>query len=156
MATKKFNWDELMDGEPHVVDLDQVWFNGGVNELRAMAYREASRRRCTVKTNKLSATLLQIQAHGVRAATTCTCGAPIGYKHRDNCAWLRSQYDQDAANFHAAVKAFIPPEPAPQEQPPTMTVEAEAAQLTEADLEALLGPCSCGQSPTCAPTCSRF
>lgn len=41
--------------------------------------------------------------------------------------------------------------PAPQDQPPSDT-----EPLSEEDTEALLGPCTCGQDPTCLPSCERF
>lgn len=49
------------------------------------------------------------------------------------------------------LKRLAPPvTPAPQEQPPTTDFPAD-----ELDDEALLGPCTCGLSPQCLPTCAR-
>jgi hypothetical protein len=148
----KIEWDVVLNGYPHVVDLDQIWFSGSVNDLRAVAYREAGRRRRGVKTRKLSPTQLEIQAEAVEREGRCVCGAPVGGKHRDNCSWLRDQYRLRAANFIAATT--LEPPPALQEQPPTD--ETLDGAMTPEEEEALLGPCSCGQSPTCLPTCSRF
>lgn len=121
------DWDHLLDGESRIIDLDILGFDGGLSGFRALAYYQADKRRGRLKTKRLDSTSMIIQAIGCRPLH----GTPAA----------------------ALPPVFTPARLAPQEQPPTMTVEPE---LTEADTEALLGPCSCGLSPQCLPDCTRL
>lgn len=121
------DWDHLLDGEQHLIDLDLIGFTGGLAAFRALVYYQADKRRGTAKTKKLDSTSMIISSFGCRPLKNTNTVPPP--------TWTPGA------------------QPTHQEQPPTMTVEP---QLSAADMEALLGPCTCGQSPTCAPTCDRF
>jgi hypothetical protein len=116
------DWDQLLDGAEHLVDLDLIGFEGGLAGFRALVYYQADKRRGTAKTRKVSATALAISSAGC----------------------------QPLAQLRATMPpTFVPgARPAPQEQPPAFHVD-------DIDDEALLGPCTCGQSPTCLPSCAR-
>ena len=119
-------WDTVLDGSVYEVDVPRTGYQG-VNALRSAVYQQADMRFRLAATHKSSPTTLVVQAWGAPGL------AP------------RMPQLYDAATRPA------PRLNAPQEQPPTTVVEAN-----EPDIEALLGPCSCGQAPTCAPDCSRF
>jgi hypothetical protein len=147
----QLNWDRLLDGSTYTLTLDEIGWETSLNDLRAKAHYEADKRRGIVITHKIDALTLEVQGKGVRSKPVlpCSCGTPPWDGHVITCTAL-------GANATPVIGRPRPARPAPQEQPPTMTVEPDASQLTEADMEALLGPCSCGQSPICQPSCSRF
>lgn len=128
-----FNWDLLLDGEKHLVDLEAISWEGGVADFRATVHYQADKRRGQARTRKLGPLFLEVQAHGCTPLAQLQAAAAQRYKEQ-----ARRQ-----ANTWG-------PDPAPQDQPPTPTVQA-----LEPDDEALLGPCTCGQSPQCLPDCSR-
>lgn len=129
-----FNWDQLLDGDPHTVDLDHYpAFEGGLNTVRALAYRIAEQRRHTVTTHKLDPTRLQIQAHGIRPP--CSCGAHPGGRHQETCTTLKQHQ--------------------PQPAPPTVGLHAGLNEASGQGDDELLGPCTCGLAPTCLPDCAR-
>lgn len=99
-----FDWDLLLNGESHTVDL--AAFSGGVNDFRARAYREADRRRRTVKTHKLSVSQVQIQAYGT-GVNGCTCDAAPGRRHLNTCAIVIAANEQAAADQAAVERARI-------------------------------------------------
>jgi hypothetical protein len=118
-------WDTLLDGEPHTVDLldpsFKVRFTGRaagspLPAFRAAIYREAEKRFGYATVNRTGVATFNIQAHGP----------------------LRK------------LASPAPPQaPAPQEPPPTTDIEDP-----ESLAEALLGPCTCGNTP-CTPDCAR-
>lgn len=125
VALSAAEWDSLLDGEPHEVDLMdtalQIRFRGKLGPagspgpaFRAAIYREAEKRGGTASVNRTGPVAYRVQAHG------------------------------------ELNKLAVPPPPAvpaPQAPAPTMTADELA--------EALLGPCTCGQAPTCQPNCAR-
>jgi hypothetical protein len=71
----------------------------------------------------------------------CDCGAYPGRQHREHCTVVQvSPY---------------PYKPHPTALPPADSTPPPTSEPTEADDEALLGPCTCGQAPTCQPDCFR-
>lgn len=128
-------WDAVLDGRVYEVNVQDTGYRG-VNAFRSAVYQQADARFLLAATHKSSAVTLVVQAWGAP-------GLPANMPRLEG---VPAQL--------APVPALRPPARlAPQEQPPTMTVEPE---LTEADTEALLGPCSCGQSPQCLPDCTRL
>lgn len=74
------DWDLLLNGEPHILNLAAIGFAGGINDLRALAYREADKRRINVATHKINAYTLDIRAN------LCVCGAAaINRPHEMHC-----------------------------------------------------------------------
>jgi hypothetical protein len=133
-ALTETQWDALLDGEPHEVELLNLRFAGGFSAFRSAVYREAEVRYGWARTKRISGTVIQVQ--GV------DCRPDFARRHKAS-----------PKPFYAMPER---PTSTPQEQPPTMTVEPEAEELSAADMEALLGPCTCGQSPICTPSCARF
>lgn len=146
----QLNWDQLLDGGIYVLDLDEIGWPRGLNDLRAKVHYEADRRRGIAHTHKINGSMLEIQAEGARiqrrAQGTCSCDAKPHQFHQITCA----SFGEHAAAIIGGPHYSGRSQPAPQEQPPTPTVEA-----IEPDDEALLGPCTCGQAPLCLPTCAR-
>lgn len=149
----KLNWDRLLDGAVYTLTLDEIDWQTSLNDLRAKAHYEADKRRGIAVTHKVDALTLEIQGQGIRSepAPPCSCGTKPWDGHLITCTALGTNATRVIGRF-LPVPTPTPAHPAAQEQPPTTDV---AAQLTEADLEALLGPCSCGQSPQCTPDCAR-
>lgn len=177
----KLNWDRLLDGGTYVLNLNVIGWQRGVTDLRAKVRYEADRRRGLVRTTKLSHLELQVQGQDCRVrppAGPCTCEAPFWDFHLVTCkihgedataviggpppssrpsvqyGWAPHTQDSTAvplAVVRAAPAAPGASLPAPVDQPPSDT----DSEPTEAEIEALLGPCTCGQSPSCTPQCSR-
>lgn len=55
-------WDELFDGERHLVDLAELTFSGGIGGFRSAVYRQAEKRNGYAKTHRVEATILEVQA----------------------------------------------------------------------------------------------
>lgn len=123
-ALTQQQWDDLLDGQPHVVDLSQLTFAGGISGFRSAVYREAEKRYGYARTKRLD--VFNVQVQGV------DCRPDFARRHQ------------------ASPVPWMALDPAPQDQPSTPTPEP-----LEADDEALLGPCTCGQSPQCLPDCAR-
>ena len=143
----RLNWDRLLDGGTYVLDLDRIGWARGLSDLRAKVHYEVDRRRGIAHTHKIDATTLEISAEYARVTlppVPCTCKAKPWELHVITCAIVKAMPTRKLAPDHPD---FVP---APQEQPPTTAVHAD-----ELDDEALLGPCTCGQSPQCLPTCAR-
>lgn len=146
-----FNWDLLLDGEKHLVDLEAISWEGGVADFRATVHYQADKRRGQARTRKLGPLFLEVQAHGCTPLAQLQAAAAQRYKEQ-----ARRQANTWGPDPAPTVDRFAhdlllnPADPAPQDQPPTPTVQA-----LEPDDEALLGPCTCGQSPQCLPDCSR-
>lgn len=142
-----FKWDVLLDGEKHLVDLEAIGWDGGLADFRATVHYQADKRRGTAQTRKVGPALLEVQAFGCKSLEELEAAAQQRYQEQ-----LQAQRQRFAA-------AFAPqPQPAQQaptfqEQPPTSDEDYEP--LTPEEEEALLGPCTCGQAPTCLPTCAR-
>jgi hypothetical protein len=58
-------WDNLLDGNPHEIDLRQERRFKNLSTFRASVYREAEGRHLGVKTHKVSPFQLWVQATGV-------------------------------------------------------------------------------------------
>lgn len=147
------NWDRLLDGGTYVLDIRQIGWQSSINDLRAKAHYEADKRIGRALTHKVSNWSLEVRGEVERGkpqpSGPCSCGAPPHDFHVITCTSL-------GANATPVIGRSAPGTTStPQEQPPTMTVEPEAEELSAADIEALLGPCSCGQAPICLPTCTR-
>lgn len=151
------NWDELLDGKVHRLNLDDIGWERGLNDLRAKIHYEADRRRGIAHTHKIDAVTLEFYAEGarvvVRSTANCTCGGGSKGPHVITCRALRDWptplLDEDHPDFVPPTGPA--PAPAPADNTPTPVSEPSAA-----DDEALLGPCTCGQSPTCVPGCARL
>lgn len=126
-ALTEAQWDDLLDGEAHLVELQDLRFTGGLSGFRSAVYREAEKRYGWAKTKRTGGTTVEVQGFDCRP---------------------------DLARRHAASpKPYysLSARPALQEQSPHTD-----APLSEEETTAILGPCSCGASPQCLPTCSRF
>jgi hypothetical protein len=154
----QLNWDRLLDGGTYTLKLDDIGWQRGLNDLRAKVHYEADRRRGIAHTHKVDAWTLEIWAEQCRVKTVpepCTCGTDPWEGHVVSCAKIKRPSLRQAAP-PAPAEVADPWEsltfagPAPQDQPPTPTSEP-----FEADDEALLGPCTCGQAPQCQPDCAR-
>lgn len=55
-------WDELFNGERHLVDLATLTFSGGIGGFRSAVYRQAEKRNGYAKTHRVEATILEVQA----------------------------------------------------------------------------------------------
>jgi hypothetical protein len=140
----KLWWDQILDGRPYEVDLRNTPYRN-LMALRSACYREADSRHRLVATSKRGVYKLGVQAWGNPDLPRMPQSQPT--------------FDNDIIFFAAPTRAelvqsYEPPRrssPAPQDQPPSDT-----EPLIEEDTEALLGPCTCGQDPTCLPSCERF
>jgi hypothetical protein len=113
-------WDELFDGERHLIDLAELTFSGGIGGFRSAVYRQAEKRNGYAKTHRVEATILEVQALN---------GIPL---------------------------KRLAPEPATDPTAADSDFEDAWAQAADrADGDLLLGPCTCGQAPSCLPTCAR-
>lgn len=161
----QLNWDLLFDGRTHRLNLDEIKWPGGMSDLRAKVHYEVDRRRGVAHTHKVNPNVLEIWAEGARVYPPegpCDCGVEWFSAHYVTCSSLGERGSVSIGRPRPTSTW-----PAPQNQPPTpmahvpMDLEpsaqapTDAGQLTEADLEALLGPCTCGQSPSCLPECAR-
>lgn len=149
-------WDQVLDGSVWRIDVDSAGFDK-LSALRAATYREAEDRRRQVATHKLNPETLLIQAWGAsglpqsqpRLARANANVAPVLYRRLGQLPKAVPGIIVTAIEPTPTAAAPTPDadpwEPAPpQDQPLTPTEE-----------EALLGPCTCGQTPTCQPHCTR-
>ena len=132
-ALSQDQWDALLDGEPHQVDLSELTFVGGISGFRSAVYREAEKRYGWAKTKRLGAFVFQVQGFD--------CRPDFARRHQASpVPWM----------------ALDPtPQPQPQQQEQPQTSDEDYEPLTPEEEEALLGPCTCGQAPVCLPTCAR-
>ena len=141
MGLPKWWWDEVLGGQPYEVDLRETPFKN-LLALRSACYREADARQRLVTTSKRGIWTLAVQAWGNPNLPQMPSTMPFLTKDVETrpapSRFARSPIPQRPANL-----------PAPQDQPPTTEDPVE-------DPEALLGPCTCGQDPTCLPSCERF
>lgn len=123
-----FDWDLLLNGELHTVNL--AAFNGGVNDFRALAYREADRRKRTIRTHKLSIQQVEVQAFGA-GLNGCTCDAPPGRRHMITCDLMEAERLKQQAAANAAMWADLHAEaqatPPPAQQDPDPALGDRAA-----------------------------
>src|SRR5690349_2291201 len=155
------NWDRLLDGGTYKLDLDEIGWNTSLNDLRAKVHYEADRRRAIAHTHKINASTLEIRGEGFtpRNSGPCSCGAKVWDRHVITCSIL----GENAATMIGGPNAGIwRPQPAPtrptlvsQPAPQEPAASTQEPDLTEAEIEALLGPCTCGQEPICLPSCAR-
>lgn len=159
MAKKNphLDWDKLLDGETHTLNLDVIGWERGLNDLRAKIHYEADKRRGVAYTHKVDAVTLEFHVEGartiVRPTHNCNCGGGAKGPHVITCNalhdWPTPLLDEGHPDFvpnrpdFAANHTSADNTPTPEPEP------------TEADLEALLGPCTCGQAPNCLPDCAR-
>ena len=135
----QLNWDRLLDGGTYTLNLHAIGWQRGLNDLRAKVHYEADRRRGVAHTHKRDPWTLEISSEHCevkRVPVACTCGTKPWEGHVITCAVIRRPDLKQAS--------------APQERPPTPNDQA-----VEPDDEALLGSCTCGQAPGCAPDCAR-
>jgi hypothetical protein len=149
-------WDIVLDGGIYRVELDAVPYTH-LPALRAAMYREADQRRVAVTTHKDPPSALLVQAWGdrldtysapslhgmeaVMAPVVPVAAPPRPRTHICDCG---------QGPFTHPLTCSIWAGTAPQDQPPTDQLPASVQ-----DDEALLGPCTCGQSPRCLPNCAR-
>jgi hypothetical protein len=171
----QLNWDRLLDGDTYTLSLNDVGWERGLNDLRAKVHYEADRRRGIAHTHKIDAWTLEIWSEQCRVKTVpspCTCGTKPWEGHVITCAKIRRPDLRQAARPAPTADHFAPgpgqdtASLAPADNTPTTydqadepTADRYAPDLAPADAfaddEALLGPCTCGQSPRCLPNCAR-
>lgn len=132
LRNPQLNWDTLLDGGTYTLNLDDIGWQRGLNDLRAKIHYEADRRRGVAHTHKVDAVTLEFHCIGARI-------------NRPDPGSTPTPQDQP---------------PTPMHQPYAATVDRSAHDLAPAaafaDDEALLGPCTCGQAPSCQAGCARF
>lgn len=133
-----FKWDLLLNGEKHLVDLDDIGWDGGIADFRATVHYQADKRRGTAKTRKFGPGIVEVQAFGCRSLEELQAAAR--QRHAEEIKARREEFSTQ----------FIQLNPTSADNTPTPESEP-----TEADIEALLGPCTCGQAPNCQPSCAR-
>lgn len=137
------DWNQLLDGEVHLVDLDVLQFKGGVANFRAMVHYQAEKRHGSVKTKKLDATSLTVQ----------------GVDCEPLILGRRPPLFVPAPLASVPTPQALPPVPSPSSFGPVPTdeeLDAMIDDMTEEEELALLGPCTCGQRPQCLPSCARY
>ena len=176
----KLWWDVVLDGGIYRINLDLVPYNS-LTSLRSAIYREADARARLAGTHKAGIKTLIVQAWGTpelevhsapnlaaavdtaEAAPTiaaasparvrthvCDCGqGPIS--HPLTCSLWGGPKIRPRPPFSG-----LAPVPSSASQPPVATPDDDYEPLTPEEEDQLLGPCSCGQSPKCLPSCSRF
>lgn len=152
------NWDRLLDGSTYELNLVDIDWETSLNDLRAKAHYEADKRRGVAVTHKVDSLTLEVRGSGVKSkpALPCSCGAQVWEQHVITCTSLGRNAATAIGGPRPAQQAPQRPAPTHQEQPPTMAVQQPAEELSAEDEEALLGPCTCGKSPYCLPSCARF
>lgn len=159
------DWDQLLDGGTYTLNLDDIGWQRGLNDLRAKIHYEADKRRAVAHTHKVDAVTLEFYAVGARIklplpSTGCNCGGGRRGPHVITCPVLKtwptpllpSDHPDHVPPPGRATRPATQPaaRPAPRDHTPTPTNQA-----LEPD-EALLGPCTCGLAPACQPDCARF
>jgi hypothetical protein len=76
----RLNWDRLLDGHTYTLNLDDIGWQRGLNDLRAKVHYEADRRRGVATTHKVDAATLEFQAVGANTVG-CTCPVPPWQLH---------------------------------------------------------------------------
>lgn len=167
-------WDVVLDGGVYRIDLATLPFTN-LTALRSAAYREAELRRRLVATHKAGIGSLVIQAWGTVelgvmsqpnlavAADTAepapTVAAGPGKRVRTHvCDCGQGPFSHPlTCSLWAGVpvSASPPPQVAAPSAPAADSTPPTQFQAEELDDEALLGPCTCGQAPACAPDCAR-
>lgn len=125
-------WDALLDGSPHEVDLMGRYAPGGIPGFRAAVYREAEKRYGHGKTKRTGPTTIEV----------------IGIDCRPDFA---RRHKASPSPYYA-----LPPEPAPAPSSAGQDLSDQDLGDDDLDPDLLLGPCTCGQAPTCLPSCARF
>jgi hypothetical protein len=170
----QLNWNQLLDGDTYTLNLVDIDWETSVNDLRAKAHYEADKRRGSVVTHKIDVETLELTGHGIASKATgrCTCGAKPWDFHVITCTSLGA----NAATVIGAARPQLQPRTQPQqpwispapvsagqplappaaEEPAATSNEDDWEPLTPEEELSLLGPCTCGQSPKCLPTCARF
>lgn len=138
------DWDILLNGRPHVVDLARDLWYSSVPSFRTKVYREASARCLDVRTKVhvkgmpiFVVQALEFPDAGSRDLTGCQLNPP----------WYRSQATREELAMALVPPLPDPPVPVPASDPATWPEEED------------LGPCSCGADSggadmPHAPSCS--
>lgn len=146
------DWDVLLDGRPHQVDLVKDLWVGSIHSFRTKVYREARARGLCVLTKGLfsdphpKVPVFVVQARELAADLLADPNQPPLL-----APWYRSQ-----ATAEELAIALVPPVPDPV---PVAAPAPASAPVPDVDLAAMLGPCTCGAgfeadaSPH-APSCS--
>lgn len=163
-------WDTVLDGQIWRLEVQTSGFNT-LTTLRAACYREAEARHLLVATHKINVGALLIQAWGdesqkleteqprlARAVGTPArpLYVPLGGRPQLGPGFVAVPTPQPIRRASNVYPAPVEDSAglAPQDQPPTPTTSGDPYE-DDLDDEALLGPCTCGQAPTCLPTCAR-
>lgn len=128
-----FNWELLLDGERHIVDLEQIGWDGSISDFRATVHYQADKRRGQARTRKLGPMFMEVQA------LDCTPLADL------QAAAVQRYKDQARQGSNLLLQ-----------QQPAPSSAGEDLGDDDLDPDLLLGPCTCGQAPTCLPSCARF
>jgi hypothetical protein len=163
----KLDWNRFLDGGTYVLNLEDIGWERGLNDLRAKIHYEADKRRAVAHTRKIDALTLEFYVVNsvkiIRPTHNCNCGGGAKGPHVITCAalhdWPTPGLDEDHPDYVPLIAA--PPSrrqastPQPQQQQQPQTSDEDYEPLTPEEEEALLGPCTCGQAPVCLPTCAR-
>lgn len=147
-ALFQLDWDVLLNGRPHLVDLRKALWPGTEAAFRTKVYREAVARHLDVKTRIQDIGQLVIQALELPSLPEDVSGQQI------NPPWYRSQ-----ATVEELQIALVAPVPDPVLAPVAAPAPFPLSEDQDWPLEAEdLGPCSCGadSEPGAphAPSCS--
>lgn len=133
-------WNKVLDGRPYEVDLADIPTFGSLSSFRAATYRQADLRGLSVSTRKVDVHVLLVQA-------TWTQGPEITVDFLGRGQGLTPpRVELEPVVRSARGRGVAPFVHANAPAPLTRIVE---------DDDELLGPCSCGLSPQCLPTCTR-
>lgn len=140
-------WDQVLDGTVYLVDLRSTPYDN-LTALRSAAYREANMRQRLAATSARGVFGMLIQAWGNPDVPGMQFGLP---------RLTRSTEPGTPAPDPRTFRPVPPPRPIPASRPAPQAPAASTQEpdLTEAEIEALLGPCTCGQEPICLPSCAR-
>lgn len=143
-------WDTILDGRPYEVNLSQIFGFSSLASFRVATYRQADLRGIDVRTTKLGPRRLLVQASPEIQVLFHEPGEQEpGTQIVSRVQGLSPPRLEvaPAAPVRQLSRGVAPYRPAAAAGPMTRIVESEEDEL--------LGPCSCGQSPRCLPSCSR-
>lgn len=157
-------WDTVLDGRIFIMDVVRSGF-GNIQAFRLQCYKEADKRRCVITTRKLSPKEVIFQAWGDPDSETMERFTPNLIQNKQHAIYvpeverdrIPSPPRQPGCSCGYGPRRHLPSctmtaRPAPLGPAPEEPVRA----LTqEEEDELLLGPCTCGQAPTCLPSCAR-
>lgn len=148
-------WDEVLCGAPCTIPFAYLGTNANIGNVRALIYREAANRGVYVST-ALDFEFAYVHAYGPQLPQK-TKPAPSRIWEHAQLAPTPQLRDQ-ARKVTLAQAAAVLAELRTQQAAPAPTSAIQTVDVDDDDLtsDELLGPCTCGQDPTCLPSCARF